>query len=376
MEEIMKRLKVMTIFGTRPEAIKMAPIIKEIENRDGMDLVIVVTGQHREMLDQVLELFTINPDYDLDIMDKRQSLTEITVRIMNKLDPILSKERPDLVLVHGDTSTTLVGALVSFYHQIRLGHIEAGLRSYDKYAPYPEEMNRQLVSVLADIHFAPTEKAKDNLVEDNISKDKIYVTGNTVIDALFEVREDNYQFKHPVLKRIDFEKRKIILLTVHRRENLGQPLSRICLAVEKLVDQNNDIEVILPLHLNPVIRKSIYNILAKKERVHLINPLEYQEFVNLMNSVYLILTDSGGIQEEAPALAKPVLVLRDKTERKEALIAGTIRLVGSEKERICKTVNRLINDEEEYKMLASAINPYGDGMASRRIVDIIYRCVK
>jgi len=366
----MSKLKVMTVFGTRPEAIKMAPLIKELEKEENIQSIVTVTAQHREMLDQVLDLFGIKPDYDLDVMEKVQSLTDITVNVLNGLEKVIVEESPDIVLVHGDTSTTFVGALTSFYHRLKIGHVEAGLRTYNKYSPYPEEINRQLTGVLADFNFAPTKTAKDNLLAEHTAEEKVFITGNTVIDALLETVEDNYQFNISELNEVNFN-RKVILLTSHRRENLGEPMKNIFNAVKEIINNNQDVEVIFPVHLNPKVRKIVNKILGEVERVHLIEPLDYQPFANLMSECDLVLTDSGGIQEEAPGLGKPVLVLRDTTERPEAVEAGTVQLVGTNKEKIVSKANKLLNDKKEYRKMASAVNPYGDGEASNRIVNAI-----
>ncbi|OCL25555.1 UDP-N-acetylglucosamine 2-epimerase [Orenia metallireducens] len=367
----MNKLKVMSIFGTRPEAIKMAPVVKELENREEIESIVTVTAQHREMLDQVLDLFNIRVDYDLDIMKAGQILSDITTGILKGLEEILIKERPDLVLVHGDTTTSFVAALVSFYQQIPIAHIEAGLRSYDRYSPYPEEINRHLIGVLANFHFAPTYKAKENLLRENVSEDNIYISGNTVIDSLFNVIEDNYIFDNNQLNKIDFTNKKVILLTTHRRENLAGGIRNIFGAVQELILDNPEVEFIFPVHLNPKVRELATDILGGLERVHLIEPLSYKEFANLMAKVYLIMTDSGGIQEEAPSLGKPVLVLRDTTERPEAIEAGTVKLIGTGKDEIIYVANSLIENEQEYSQMSNAINPYGDGVASRRIVEMI-----
>ncbi|PRX35665.1 UDP-N-acetylglucosamine 2-epimerase [Orenia metallireducens] len=367
----MNKLKVMSIFGTRPEAIKMAPVIKELEKREEIESVVTVTAQHREMLDQVLTLFNIRADYDLDIMKAGQSLSEITARILKGLEEIIIKEKPDLVLVHGDTTTSFVAALASFYQQVSIAHIEAGLRSYDRYSPYPEEVNRHLIGGLANFHFAPTYGAKENLLRENISEENIYISGNTVIDSLLSVVDEGYSFDNKQLNQIDFNNKKVILLTTHRRENLTGGLRNIFNAVYDLTLANPELEFIFPMHLNPRVREVANDILGGLERVHLIEPLSYKEFANLMAKVYLIMTDSGGIQEEAPSLGKPVLVLRDTTERPEAIAAGTVKLIGTEKDTINYVVNSLINNEEKYSQMASAINPYGDGLASRRIMEMI-----
>lgn len=364
----MKKIKVMTVFGTRPEAIKMAPVVDRLKREEGFETLVTVTAQHREMLDQVLELFDIKSDYDLDIMKSGQSLTDITVRVLKGLGDVLADEKPDIVLVHGDTSTTFVAALASFYQQIKVGHVEAGLRTNNKYSPFPEEMNRHLTGVLTDFHFAPTYTSRNNLLSENILPERIFVTGNTVIDALLETVDTQYQFKEPGLQKLDFNSKKIILLTAHRRENLGKPMENIFQAVREIIKENPDVEVVFPVHLNPKVREIVNKVLGNIERVHLIDPLDYEPFANLMSRSYMILTDSGGVQEEAPSLGKPVLVLRDTTERPEAIKAGTVKLVGTDKSKIVSTANRLLNNITEYNDMANAVNPYGDGKASERIV--------
>lgn len=358
----------MAVFGTRPEAIKMAPLLKSLQKNKNYKLVITVTAQHREMLDQVMNLFQLEADYDLDIMKSRQTLSGLSARIIKNLDSILNEEKPDLILVHGDTSSTFIASLTSFYNQIDVGHVEAGLRTHNKYSPFPEEMNRQLTGVLADLNFAPTRKAKQNLLKENKDEDKIFVTGNTVIDALFSVVDQNYQFENKLLKNLDYENKKIILLTAHRRENLGEPMENIFRAVSDLTEQLDDLLVIFPVHLNPVIRELSKKMLADNEQIQLIEPLDYLPFVNLMARSDLILTDSGGIQEEAPSLGKPVLVLRDTTERPEAVEAGTVLRVGTDYEEIYQQSLSLLTDAEAYKKRAAAVNPYGDGKAVERII--------
>lgn len=365
----MDRIKVMLVFGTRPEAIKMAPVVKALQVDKRFEAVVVVTAQHREMLDQVLGLFDINPDYDLDIMQGGQSLSEITTRVLMGLEGVISKENPDIVLVHGDTSTTFVAGLAAFYQQVRLGHVEAGLRTYNKYSPFPEEMNRHLTAVLADLHFAPTANSRENLLAENIDPDRVFVTGNTVIDAILETADDDYVFQNDVLEQLDFVNQKIILLTSHRRENLGKPMEDIFTAVRRLIEDNHDVELVFPVHLNPKVREIANDTLEGLNRVHLIEPMEYKPFVNLMARSYLVLTDSGGIQEEAPGLGKPVLVLRDTTERPEAVTAGTVALVGTEENEIYNKASLLLNNKEEYDKMANAVNPYGDGRASQRICE-------
>lgn len=367
----MKKLKIMTIFGTRPEAIKMAPLVIKLKKHKKINCIVTVTAQHREMLDQVLDLFNIVTDYDLDIMSDQQSLIDITVNVLKELDKVIKKERPDLILVHGDTTTTFIGALSSFYNQVDIGHVEAGLRTGDKYSPYPEEMNRHLTGVLTDLNFAPTVNNKNNLLQENVDKEKIFVTGNTVIDAIQKIVQDDYQFKNKVLKDINSADKKIILLTAHRRENIGEGLSGIFQTINRITKQYPKTEVIFPVHLNPAVRKSAQKYLKRNKKVHLIEPLGYQEFANLMNRAYFIMTDSGGIQEEAPGLGKPVLVLRDTTERQEAIRAGTVKKVGVKQDNIFKAAEELLNDEKVYEKMSEATNPYGDGKAVDRIIDYI-----
>ncbi len=361
-------IKVMTIFGTRPEAIKMAPLVKELQSRKEIECIVCVTAQHREMLDQVLETFDIKPDYDLNIMKQGQTLSDITTRALLGLQDVIKETKPDLVLVHGDTTTTFAGALAAFYEQVAIGHIEAGLRTNDKYSPYPEEMNRQMVDCMTDMYFAPTNLSKENLLKENIEEDKIYVTGNTVIDAMSTTINDSYT--HQELKWITSSDR-MILLTAHRRENLGEPMRRIFKAIRRIVDEFPDVKVIYPIHLNPKVREVANEIFSDCARVKLIEPLEVFDFHNFQNKSYLILTDSGGIQEEAPSLGKPVLVLRDTTERPEGIDAGTLKLVGTDEETIYKETKKLLTDEKAYNKMSKANNPYGDGKASQRIVDAI-----
>ena len=367
----MQKLKVLTVFGTRPEAIKMAPLIKKMEECEQIESVVCITAQHREMLDTVLELFKIDSNYDLNIMKHGQSITDITVRVLKGMEDILTRERPDIVLVHGDTSTTFVGALAAFYQKIRVGHVEAGLRSGNIYSPYPEEMNRILTTNLASIHFAPTKGNYDNLIKEGIEPGKIFITGNTVIDALLSVVKENYTFENNILNKMDYKNKKIIVMTCHRRENWGGPMEDIFMAVKGIVEENDNIEVIFPVHLNPSIHKLAKYIMGEHSNIHLIKPLEYEEFANLLNKAYLVLTDSGGIQEEAPALGKPILVMREETERPEAVEAGTVKIIGTEKEKIKKEGNVLLNDSDEYNKMANSTNPYGDGTASEKIVDFL-----
>ena len=363
-------IKVMSVFGTRPEAIKMAPLVKELEKRKEIESIVCVTAQHREMLDQVLETFDIKPDYDLNIMKQGQTLSEITSRALMGLEEVIKKIKPDIVLVHGDTTTTFAGALAAFYNQVAIGHVEAGLRTYDKYSPFPEEMNRQMVDCMTDLYFAPTEISKQNLLKQNISEDKIYVTGNTAIDAMSTTVKENYS--HKELEWIKPGER-MILLTAHRRENLGEPMRHIFKAIRRIVDEFNDVKVIYPIHLNPKVREVANEIFSGCDKVKLIEPLEVFDFHNFQNKSYIILTDSGGIQEEAPSLGKPVLVLRDTTERPEGIKAGTLKLVGTDEETIYNETKRLLTDNIEYEKMSHASNPYGDGCASERIVDTIIK---
>lgn len=361
--------KVMIIFGTRPEAIKMGPVVSELKRRHKMKVVVCVTGQHRQMLDQVLNIFQIMPDYDLFVMKERQTLFDVTTRILNNIKKILENENPDVVLVHGDTSTTFATALACYYLQIPVGHVEAGLRTYDVYSPYPEEFNRQAVSILASYNFAPTELSKQNLLKENRDRHSIFVTGNTAIDALkTTIRRD---FFHRELEWI--RDNRLILITAHRRENLGQPMRNMFLAIKKVLDEHDDVKAIYPIHMNPVVREIANEIFGQDNRIHIIEPLDVLDFHNFMNRAYLILTDSGGIQEEAPALGKPVLVMRDTTERPEGIAAGTLKLVGTSEKSIYREFTRLITDSKEYTRMSCASNPYGDGHASERIADILER---
>ncbi|MDU2063807.1 MAG: UDP-N-acetylglucosamine 2-epimerase (non-hydrolyzing) [Sporomusaceae bacterium] len=368
----MARLKVMTVFGTRPEAIKMAPVVLELAKySDLIQPIVTVTAQHREMLDQVLGLFAIQPDYDLDIMAQGQTLFDITAKAMHGLDSVLATEKPDIVLVHGDTTTTFAGALAAYYHHIPVGHVEAGLRTGNKYSPFPEEMNRKLTGSLAEMHFAPTPTAKENLLKENISADNVFVTGNTVIDALKATVSETYQFSDPLLASIPYGERRVVLVTTHRRENLGEPMRHVYQALRQIVHDFSDVEIVFPVHKNPKVREVVEAELGSIERVHLIDPLDYEPFANLLARSYLVLTDSGGIQEEAPSLGKPVLVLRDTTERPEAIAAGTVKLIGTEKERVYQETSLLLSSRSDYEKLAGACNPYGDGLSSRRIVETI-----
>ena len=369
----MQKIKIMSIFGTRPEATKMAPVIRELQKYENIHSIVCVTAQHRHMLDQALDVFEITPDYDLDIMQSGQRLSDILSRAIIGLEEVMTNVRPDLVLVHGDTSTTFAGAIAAFYQQIKVGHVEAGLRTYDKYQPFPEEMNRRLTTQIADLHFAPTALSKANLLKENISKDKIFVTGNTAIDCLSVTISDDYKFHLPLLNRVDYKNKRIISMTAHRRENLGQPLENILHAVRDVINSHPDTELIYAVHLNPEVQKPAKRILSGNPRIHLIDPINMDDMHNLMSRSYLILTDSGGIQEEAPSLDKPVIVLRNVTERPEGLAAGTLRLAGNEYESVRRIFSELLNNRAEYEKLAYARNPFGDGNASNRIVrSILY----
>ncbi|MGG0787639.1 UDP-N-acetylglucosamine 2-epimerase (non-hydrolyzing) [Peribacillus simplex] len=362
-----KPIKVMTIFGTRPEAVKMAPLVLEFQKHpEYFKPIVAVTAQHRQMLDQVLELFSIQPDYDLDIMKERQTLADITTRALNGLDSVMKEAKPDIVLVHGDTTTTFVASLAAFYNQIVIGHVEAGLRTWNKYSPYPEEMNRQLTGTMADLHFAPTSKAEENLLNEN-KKDNIFVTGNTATDALKTTVRSTYS--HPVLNGLGED--RLILLTAHRRENLGEPMRNIFRAVKKIIAEHDDVQVVYPVHLNPLVQELANEILGGDSRVHLIEPLDVLDFHNFASRAYLILTDSGGIQEEAPSLGVPVLVLRDTTERPEGIAAGTLRLAGTDEQNIYNLAHELLTDQEVHEKMSKASNPYGDGNASVRIAEAI-----
>lgn len=368
----MEKLKVMTIFGTRPEAIKMCPLILEMRKYPNtIEPIVAVTAQHREMLDQVMTLFDIKPDYDLNIMTAGQTLYDVTTRALMGLRDVLEKAQPDLVLVHGDTTTTFVGALAAFYRQIRVGHVEAGLRTGNKYSPYPEEMNRKLTGAIADFHFAPTGNAKRNLLKENVPEDAIYVTGNTVIDALKKTVKDVFDFHNPKLEAAIRSSHKLILMTTHRRENLGAPMRHVYQALKEVLRDYPEAEAIFPMHKNPKVREVAEQVLGKMDRVHLIEPMDYEPFANLMARVDIVLTDSGGIQEEAPALGKPVLVLRNTTERPEAVTAGTVKLIGTGKEDVYAATMRLLSDETYYRSMAESVNPYGDGKASERIVSYL-----
>ncbi|MBD8137859.1 non-hydrolyzing UDP-N-acetylglucosamine 2-epimerase [Peribacillus frigoritolerans] len=362
-----KPIKVMTIFGTRPEAVKMAPLVLEFQKHpEYFKPIVAVTAQHRQMLDQVLELFSIQPDYDLDIMKERQTLADITTRALNGLDSVMKEAKPDIVLVHGDTTTTFVASLAAFYNQIVIGHVEAGLRTWNKYSPYPEEMNRQLTGTMADLHFAPTSKAEENLLNEN-KKDNIFVTGNTATDALKTTVRSTYS--HPVLNGLGED--RLILLTAHRRENLGEPMRNIFRAVKRIIVEHDDVQVVYPVHLNPLVQELANEVLGDDPRVHLIEPLDVLDFHNFASRAFLILTDSGGIQEEAPSLGVPVLVLRDTTERPEGITAGTLRLAGTDEQTIYDLAHELLTDQEVHEKMSKASNPYGDGNASVRIAEAI-----
>lgn len=359
--------KILLVFGTRPEAIKMCPLVKELKTRDNVKTVVCVTGQHRQMLDAVLEAFDVVPDYDLSIMKERQTLFDITTNILNSIKEVLEKEQPDVVLVHGDTSTTFVTALACFYLQIPVGHVEAGLRTYNIFSPYPEEFNRQAVSIISKYNFAPTELSRENLLREGKSEDSIYVTGNTAIDALkTTVRED---YTHPELEWAKGS--RLITITAHRRENLGEPMHQMFRAIKRIIDEHPDVKAVYPIHMNPVVRQAAQEELGNSDRIHIIEPLDVLDFHNFLARSHMIITDSGGIQEEAPSLGKPVLVMRDTTERPEGIKAGTLKLVGTEEETIYNAFKLLLENEEEYEKMSKASNPYGDGFASKRIADIL-----
>lgn len=366
----MSNIRVMTIFGTRPEAIKMAPLALELARRPGIDALCCVTAQHRQMLDSVLDIFQLEPDYDLNIMQPRQTLSSITSKCLTGIGDVLEQAKPDLVLVHGDTSTTFAGALAAFYHQIPVGHVEAGLRTYDKWSPFPEEMNRKMVGAIADLHFCPTPANRDNLARENITQG-VFLTGNTVIDALRTTVTQDFVFGEAVLNQLDYVNKKVILVTCHRRENYGQPMANIMTALRHVADAFPDVELVYPVHLSPVVQEAAHQYLDGHPRIHLIAPLAVDEMHNLMARCHLVMTDSGGLQEEAPALGKPVLVLRKETERPEAVAAGTVRLAGVEEETIFSMAAQLLSDQGAYDQMAHAVNPYGDGQACRRIVDAI-----
>lgn len=363
-------MKVMSVFGTRPEAIKMCPLVKELEKKEGIESVVCLTGQHKEMLYQVIDIFGTRVDYDLEIMRPKQTLTTITTSVLERMEEVLLKEKPDIVLVHGDTSTSFVAALACFYQQIPVGHVEAGLRTFDKWSPFPEEMNRSLTCRIADLHFAPTENNRNNLLNENV-KEGVYVTGNTVIDAFSTTVKEGYVYKNGDLAAIDFGGKRCVLMTAHRRENLGEPLENICRSVKRLAEEYPDLEVVYPVHMNPLVRETAQKILGGLVNVHLIEPLDVEDMHNLMARSYLVMTDSGGLQEEAPACGVPVLVLRTETERPEAVDAGTVKVVGVEEEEIYRNAVELLENKTFYDKMAKAVNPYGDGHASERIAKIL-----
>lgn len=367
----MRRLKVMTVFGTRPEGIKMAPIVKAMENTEEIENIVCVTAQHREMLDQVLDIFKIKPDYDLNIFKPGQTLTGITTKALEGLEKVIVETQPDLLLVQGDTTTVFAGALAAFYQKVKVGHVEAGLRSGNLYSPYPEEANRKLTGIVTNFHFAPTNESRENLLREGYPEEKIFITGNTVIDALFHVVKEDYIFEDSLLNNIDFKNKRVILLTSHRRENIGKPMENIFMAIDEITKKYNDVEVVFPVHLNPKVRDIAHKVFDGNESIHLVEPLDYEPFTNLMSKSHIVVTDSGGLQEEAPSLGKPVLVVREETERPEGIEAGTAKLVGTSKENISKELDLLLSSKEEYKIMANAVNPYGDGKASERIVKII-----
>ncbi|WP_426355791.1 non-hydrolyzing UDP-N-acetylglucosamine 2-epimerase [Latilactobacillus sakei] len=365
----MSKIKVMTVFGTRPEAIKMAPLVLALKQRSSeFDAITVVTAQHRQMLDQVLEIFKIKPDYDLDVMKQRQTLSEITSNVLMNLNQIIVKEKPDIILVHGDTTTTFAASISAFYNQTAIGHVEAGLRTWDKYSPFPEEMNRQLTDVLSDLYFAPTSQSEANLLQENHPQKAIYITGNTAIDALKQTVQSDYN--HSILDVVDKDKR-MILVTMHRRENQGEPMKRVFKVMRQVVETHDDVEIVYPVHLNPVVQEAAQDILGNHPRIHLIDPLDVVDFHNLAARSFFIMSDSGGVQEEAPSLGKPVLVLRNTTERPEGVEAGTLKLVGTQPEQVHDAMVELLDDQAVYETMAHAKNPYGDGQASKRILDAI-----
>lgn len=362
-------IKVLSIFGTRPEAIKMAPLVKALKADSRFESYVCVTAQHRDMLDQVLDIFDIQPEFDLDIMKDRQTLTDITINALSGLEKVIKELQPDIILVHGDTTTTFVGSLAAFYNKVQIGHVEAGLRTFNKYSPYPEEMNRKLTGAMADIHFSPTATSKENLLREGILEEHIYVTGNTAIDALKTTVDKNFEFYTEALKQLDYKSKRVIMVTAHRRENLGEPLQNICTALKKIAETFEDVEIVYAVHKNPAVRETVFGILGSMPRVHLLDPLDVDEMHNLMDRCFMVLTDSGGLQEEAPSLGKPVLVLRTETERPEAIEFGTLKLAGVNERDIFELSETLLTDEREYLKMANAVNPYGDGHASARIID-------
>jgi len=366
----MKKIKIMSVFGTRPEAIKMAPLVKELAKYSDLESICCLTGQHREMLDSVMDIFQLQGDYDLNIMEKRQTLSTITTKTLLGMEQVMEQCRPDMILVHGDTSTTFAGALAAFYHQVPVGHVEAGLRTWDKYSPFPEEMNRTLVGDIAELHFSPTKANADNLRREAIGG-KIFITGNTAIDAMGYTVQPDYQFSTEILNQLDFENRRVVVVTCHRRENYGEPMEQIMKAIAEVVRLHPDVDVVYPVHLSPVVRECAAKYLGGKERIYLIDPLDVQEMHNLIARCYLVMTDSGGLQEEAPALGKPVLVMRRETERPEAIAAGTAKLAGVCYDDVLSEANRLLDSQEAYNAMAKAVNPYGDGHACERIAQAI-----
>ena len=366
----MSKIRVMTIFGTRPEAIKMAPLVQELQSRPGIDSICCVTAQHRQMLDSVLDIFRLKPDYDLNIMEPRQTLSTITSKCLLGMEEVLEQARPDLVLVHGDTSTTFSAALAAYYQQVMVGHVEAGLRTYDKYSPFPEEMNRTLVGDIADLHFCPTPANRENLSREGITKG-VFITGNTVIDAISTTVRPDFKFSTQLLNELDYNRRQVVLVTCHRRENYGEPMAHIMTALRRIVEDHPQVELVYPVHLSPVVREAAAKYLSGHDRIHLIDPLDVEEMHNLMARCHLVMTDSGGLQEEAPAMGKPVLVLRRETERPEAITAGTVRLAGTEEAEVYRLGSLLLEDQAVYAQMAHAVNPYGDGQACRRIADAI-----
>ena len=366
----MKKYKIMSVFGTRPEAIKMAPLVKELGKYDDLESICCLTGQHREMLDSVMEIFKLQADFDLNIMEKRQTLSTITTKTLLGMERVMEQCKPDMILVHGDTSTTFAGALAAFYHQVPVGHVEAGLRTYDKYSPFPEEMNRTLVGDIADLHFSPTRANAENLRRESVAGE-VFITGNTAIDAMGYTVKADRKFQNELLNRLDFEHHRIIAVTCHRRENYGKPMEDIMSAIAEVVRTHEDVEVVYPVHLSPVVRECAQKYLGGKERIHLIDPLDVEEMHNLLARCFMVMTDSGGLQEEAPALGKPVLVMRRETERPEAIAAGTAKLAGVTYEGVLAEANRLLDDSAAYQAMAKAVNPYGDGHACRRIAQAI-----
>lgn len=362
-------IKVLSIFGTRPEAIKMAPLVKALKADDRFESYVCVTAQHRDMLDQVLDIFKIQPDFDLDIMKDRQTLTDITINALSGLEKVIKELQPDIILVHGDTTTTFVGSMAAFYNKVQIGHVEAGLRTFNKYSPYPEEMNRKLTGAMADVHFSPTSTSKENLLREGVSENNIYITGNTAIDALKTTVDKDFKFYTEALKKLDYKNKRVIMVTAHRRENLGEPLQNICRALKRIAEAHEDVEIVYAVHKNPAVRETVFGILGDTPGVHLLDPLDVDEMHNLMDRCFMVLTDSGGLQEEAPSLGKPVLVLRTETERPEAIVFGTLKLAGVDEGNIYELSETLLTDEKEYQKMANAVNPYGDGLASARIID-------